>query len=108
MEQYQVESLLQGKWESDDGNLSFEIAGNDIINISGHDLDASVLKLKWVDNLTTWQINIPFFEAHDAYIKSIHEAYFEVLNLTILVTDPNFDIGIDISPRNRVFRFNRV
>jgi hypothetical protein len=108
MEQYQVENLLQGKWESDESDLYFEIAGNEIINISGHDLDASILKLKWAENLTTWQINIPFFEAHDGYIKSVNEHYFEVLNLTILVTDPNFDIGIDISHRNRVFRFNRV
>ncbi len=108
MEKYHVESLLQGKWKSDDSDLSFEINGNDIINIFGHDLDASGLKLQWVENLTTWQVNIPFFEAHDGFIKAINDSYFEVLNLTILVTDPNFELGIDISDRNRVFRFNRV
>lgn len=108
MEQYQLESQLQGKWKCHDMDLCFEIEGNNIINISGADLDTSVLKLKWAENLSTWQINIPFFEAHDAYIKFINDSYFEVLNLTILVTDPNFDLGIDISHRNRVFRFDRV
>lgn len=108
MEPYQVLSDLQGKWKSDTGDLSFEIAGTDIVNIEGADQDTAQLKLQWNDNLTTWQINIPFFEAHDAYIKSINGSFFEVLNLTILVTDPNFDLGIDISERNRVFRFDRL
>ena len=67
-----------------------------------------MLKLQWSNNLMTWQINIPFFTAHDAFIKCINATNFEVLNLSILVTDPNFKLDIDLSHRNRVFRFNRT
>ena len=110
MQPYPVLAQLQGSWQCTDLDLSFNIVDSNILNIleNGVVQEPAQLKLQWNNHLSTWQINIPFFTAHDAYIKCINATAFEVLNLSILVTDPNFQLNIDLSDRNRVFRFTRT
>jgi len=109
MEPYPVLAQLQGSWLCSDVDLSFVIADWKICHIiqDGVEQEQMDLKLQWADNLGTWQINIPFFHSHDAYIKCINASNFEVLNLSIMVTDANFNPGFNLNERNRVFHFRR-